>query len=129
MASSLLHNGWDDAYRAFYLRTQDFHPSPDIGQTFPAGKELHVPDAEIYFVSPFSSSTGLTEMTSIIIATTGCGCGRAGSPSAICINNNSNKLRGRRVRPTRYASARVQEHNFIGWPWQLIAHVQSAYQF
>ena len=35
-------------------------------------------------------------------------------------NNNNDKLRGRRVRPTRYASARLQEPKFIGLyslPW------------
>ena len=34
-----------------------------------------------------------------------------------------NKLRGCRVRPTRYASTRMQKSSFIGlysWPWQLI---------
>jgi len=36
-----------------------------------------------------------------------------------------NKVCSRRVRPTRYAPARVQEPNFRGrysWPWQVIAH-------
>jgi len=44
---------------------------------------------------------------------------------------------GRRVRPTRYVSARVQElprtklHRPLAytWPWQLIAHARLAYQF
>ena len=45
--------------------------------------------------------------------------------------HSRNKLRGCRVPPTRYASARVQESNFISLyscPWQLIAHARLAYR-
>jgi len=52
--------------------------------------------------------------------------------SAFCLCAKCNKLHGRWVRLTRYASAQVQEPNLIGfysWPWQLIVHARSAYQF
>jgi len=45
---------------------------------------------------------------------------------------NKKKLYGRRLRPTQYAPARVQEPKFTGlrsWPWQLLAHAPSWYQY